>query len=159
MRITARITISRPAEAVFWLSQDYGRRLEWDTYLTEAHLVGDLALPGVGTESYCRSRGGAVMVSRYISFAPPSHAAVTMVQGPWILRTFGGTWRFHTLPDGGTEVRFIYHFTVRPTVLRWLVEPIVAAVYRRDMRSRLGAFKDWAERPREHAPDRVENAA
>ncbi len=137
--------IAKPADVLFWLSQDYTRRLEWDKYLCEAYLLGGHEAAAVGIESHCKNRRGAVLVSKYISFCPPTHAAVQMTKGPWILSNFGGTWRFRPLPDGKAEVRFIYNFKARPALLGWLVEPLIAAFYRRDMRRRLNAFREWAQ--------------
>ncbi|CAM3503679.1 type II toxin-antitoxin system RatA family toxin [Paracidovorax anthurii] len=145
MRISLACTVARPREALFRLSQDYTRRLEWDIYLSQAHLLGEQEAARVGAECFCKSRSGTVLVSRYITFAPPGHAAVQMVRGPWVLRSFGGTWRFRALGADRTEVRFIYHFTARPALLAWLLEPLIAAFYRRDMRRRLAAFRHWAE--------------
>lgn len=144
MRVTSSVLVAKPAERVFMLSQDYERRLAWDNYLSEAHLLGGAKVAAVGVESHCKSRGGSVMVSKYIAYSPPSHAAVEMVQGPWIFSRFGGTWRFREV-SGATEVQFIYNFKVRPGWLRWLLEPIIGALYRRDMQRRVEAFKTWAE--------------
>ncbi|URI06914.1 SRPBCC family protein [Aquincola tertiaricarbonis] len=145
MRVSVSATVAKPAETLFWLSQDYQRRLEWDKYLAEAHLLGSATVGAVGVESFCRNRGGSVLVSKYISFSPPSHAAVQMTSGPWVLRKFGGTWRFESIGERSTRVRFVYNFKARPAVLRWLVEPVIGGLYRRDMQRRLAAFKDWAE--------------
>lgn len=145
MRVTVSTIVAKPAETLFWLSQDYTRRLEWDVYLAEAHLLGGHTAAKVGVESFCKSKSGSVLVSRYISFAPPTHAAVKMTRGPWVLRSFGGTWRFRAIDAGHTEVRFIYNFKVRLAYLRWLLEPLIAIHYRADMRRRLNAFKLWAQ--------------
>jgi hypothetical protein len=145
MRVSVSSTIERPAEALFWLSQDYSRRLEWDRYLSEAYLLGNHTVAAVGVESFCRNRSGSVLVSKYISFSPPTHAAVQMTSGPWVLSKFGGTWRFEILAANRTKVRFIYNFKVRPTMLKWFLEPLISIVYRRDMKRRLEAFKQWAE--------------
>ena len=145
MRVISSAIVQRPAEVLFALSQDYTRRLEWDTYLSQAHLLGQVGAAAVGVESYCKSRSGSVMVSKYISYSPPTHAAVEMSSGPSILRQFGGTWRFRQLQPQATEVQFIYNFKVRPQFLAWLIEPLVAAFYRRSMEHRLHAFKVWAE--------------
>jgi ribosome-associated toxin RatA of RatAB toxin-antitoxin module len=145
MRVSVSTTIARPAETLFWLSQDYNRRLEWDKYLAEAYLVGSATVAAVGVESFCKNRGGSVLVSKYISFSPPSHAAVQMISGPWVLSKFGGTWRFERIDDHCTKVRFIYNFKVRPAVLKWFIEPIIGGIYRRDMQRRIAAFKNWAE--------------
>ena len=142
--MTVSTIIAKPAEMLFWLSQDYARRLEWDVYLKEVYLLGGHTAAAVGVESYCKSKRGSILVSRYISFSPPTHAAVEMTRGPWVLRSFGGTWRFRVIDAGHTEVRFIYNFKVRLAYLRWLLEPLIAIHYRADMRRRLKAFKHWA---------------
>ena len=85
MRVTTTVAVSRSAHELFSISQDYARRLEWDSYLCEAFLLGGAQQAGIGVRSHCRNRTGAVMVSRYISYAPPTHAAVEMVSGPRIL--------------------------------------------------------------------------
>lgn len=146
MRVSASTTVAKPAETLFWLSQDYNRRLEWDKYLSEAYLLGSATVAAVGAESFCRNRSGSVLVSKYISFSPPSHAAVQMSSGPWVLSKFGGTWRFESIDERSTKVRFIYNFKARPAVLKWLMEPIIGSLYRRDMQRRLAAFKHWAEK-------------
>lgn len=145
MRVISSVIVSKPAQALFDLSQDYTRRLEWDTYLSEACLLGNASQAAVGVESHCRSRSGRVMVSKYISYSPPTHAAVEMVRGPRFLRQFGGTWRFRQVGATTTEVKFIYNLKVRPTALRWLLEPIAALLYRQSMQRRANAFKAWAE--------------
>lgn len=145
MRVTVSAIVARPAETLFWLSQDYARRLEWDAYLSEAYLLAGHTSAAVGVESFCKSKSGSVLVSRYISFSPPTHAAVEMTRGPWVLQSFCGTWRFRLMEPGHTEVRFIYNFKARPAIMRWLLEPLIATYYRAEMKRRLKAFKVWAE--------------
>jgi ribosome-associated toxin RatA of RatAB toxin-antitoxin module len=145
MKLVVRRDVRRSPADLFELSQDYQRRLEWDTFLRAAYLLHGAGEAALGAESYCRSRGGSVMVSRYVSFHPPHIAAVTMVQGPALLRSFSGTWQFKALAKGGTEVCFIYNFRLRPDWLRPVLEPLVAWIYRSQMNRRLAAFQRWAE--------------
>ena len=145
MRVTTSIVVSRPANELFSLSQDYARRLEWDSYLCEAFLLDGALQADIGVRSHCKNRTGAVMVSRYISYAPPTHAAVEMVSGPWLLERFGGTWRFRQESSDLTKVEFIYNFRARPRFLRWLIEPVIAMIYRRSMERRASSFKAWTE--------------
>lgn len=119
--------------------------MEWDSYLSEAYLLGGASSAGIGIDSFCKSTSGVVLVSRYISYKPPVVAAVTMTQGPFILKRFSGSWRFKSLSPELTQVAFTYNFQTRPTWLRWLIEPAVAYAYRKDMVRRLGSFKKWAE--------------
>lgn len=145
MRVVVSTVIAKPASLLFELSQDYERRLEWDTYLSEARLLGSARQAAVGVDSHCKSRAGVVMVSRYISYAPPTRAAVEMVSGPAIFRRFGGTWRFRPTSPEATEVQFLYNFKVKAWALGWLLEPAMAWLYRRNMDRRIAAFKAWAE--------------
>lgn len=145
MKITVRDEIRRSQSELFDLSQNYDRRMEWDSYLSEAYLLHGATAAGTGIDSFCRSTSGAVLISRYVSYKPPVVAAVTMTQGPAVLQRFSGSWRFKPLGSTLTEVAFTYNFRTRPAWLRWLVEPVVAYFYRRDMIRRLAAFKAWAE--------------
>lgn len=151
MRVSVAIEVNVPAEPLFWDSQDYSRRLEWDSFLAQAYLLEGRKEAAVGATSFCKSRSGSVLESKYISFAPPTHAAVEMTKGPWVLSKFGGTWRFKSLAAHRTEVRFIYHFKCRPAALAWLLEPVIGWWYRRDMLRRLSAFKRWTEANRQTA--------
>lgn len=145
MRVIVSTVVHKSAESLFWLSQNYERRLEWDVYLSEACLLNHHMEAEVGVESFCKNKSGSSLTSRYIAFSPPTHATVVMTRGPWLLKTFAGTWRFRETLPGDTEVRFLYNFKCRPSILCWLIEPIVAFIYRRDMRRRLRAFKQWSE--------------
>jgi ribosome-associated toxin RatA of RatAB toxin-antitoxin module len=145
MKLVVQTHVAGAPETLFALSQDYARRREWDSFLAEAYLLHGAGQAGLGVESFCKSRGGSVMISRYVSYRPPRVAAVTMVQGPALLRSFSGTWEFGASVRGGTDVRFIYNFRLRPALLRPVLEPIVGRIYRSQMRRRLAAFRRWAE--------------
>lgn len=145
MKVTVSGEIRRSQSDLFDLSQNYDRRMEWDSYLSEAYLLNGATAADTGIDSFCKSTSGAVLISRYVSYKPPVVAAVTMTQGPAILQRFSGSWRFKPLAPNLTQVTFTYNFKTRPAWLRWLIEPVVAYFYRRDMVRRLAAFKAWAE--------------
>ena len=50
------LVIPAPADDVFDLVHDYGRRLEWDTLLRAAYLTDGHAAAGVGVTSVCVGR-------------------------------------------------------------------------------------------------------
>jgi hypothetical protein len=62
MRVISSVIVGKPAQLLFELSQNYARRLEWDTYLSEAYLLGNARQASIGAESHCKSRSGCVMV-------------------------------------------------------------------------------------------------
>lgn len=144
MRISVSRTVGVDRRRLFTWSQDYGRRLVWDSFLTDAYLLDGMTAD-VGIDAFCRSTTGATMVSRYISYQPPQVAAVEMVDGPKVLARFSGSWNFTERTPGSTDVKFTYHFRARPAWLRWLVEPLIGAFYLVHTRRRLDAFKRWAE--------------
>src|SRR5581483_7217601 len=96
----AAIDIHASADALFDLTQDYARRLDWDPFLKEARLVDRAAVPAVGVRAWCVARTGLGMETEYVSFRRPHVVAVKMTRGPRILKSFAGSWRFKCLaPD------------------------------------------------------------
>ena len=141
MKFEQSIVIASSPEALFCLTQDYGRRLEWDPFLKSARLVGDAKSAGVGVRAYCVARSGLGMETEYVSFNPPRVTAVKMTRGPWLIASFAGSWRFEEVGPGQTRVRFSYQLQGRPKFLSWLVTPLLARVFGRDTRKRLLALK------------------
>ena len=142
------IVIDAPAAALFELSQDYNRRLEWDPFLRSAELLHGAIEAGVGVRALCVDRKGTAMETEYVSFNPPRAVAVKMTRGPWFLESFAGSWRFEELKPAQTRVAFCYSLSPRPWWLSWLMSRILARVFARDTRRRLKAFKEAVEERR-----------
>jgi hypothetical protein len=145
MTIDESVVIDADPAALFHLSQDYGRRLQWDPFLRSADLVGDAREAGVGVRALCVSRSGWAMETEYVSFNPPRAAAVTMTRGPWFLASFAGSWRFEELAPGRTRVGFRYSLQARPRRLAGIFTPILRHTFARDTRDRLRALKEAVE--------------
>jgi ribosome-associated toxin RatA of RatAB toxin-antitoxin module len=139
------VVIDAEADALFRLSQDYRRRLEWDPFLSSACLVGDAREAGVGVRALCVARNGLAMETEYVTFNPPRSTAIKMTSGPWFLRSFAGSWRFEEVAHGRTRVSFRYSLRTQPKWLCWLLTPIVSSVFARDTRRRLRALKRAVE--------------
>jgi ribosome-associated toxin RatA of RatAB toxin-antitoxin module len=146
MQVRLSIDIGASAARLFDLTQDYGRRLEWDPFLTSAELLDGATEAGVGVVARCRGRIGGVMDAEYVSYEPPRVAAIRMTGPPWFLESFAGSWRFVPLTEASTRVEFAYTLKARPRPLEWLFTPIVSAVFRYEMRRRLAALKTFIER-------------
>lgn len=131
--------------ALFWWMQDYERRLEWDTFLVEARLVGGATQAAVGVRAWCVDRAGRGMETEYVSFKPPARVAVRMTKGPWMFRSFAGSWAYDEIDRERTRVTFRYHVVARPhlgAVTDWILERVFA----REMTDRLEALRDAAAR-------------
>lgn len=70
------ILIRDTPDALFALTQDYARRLEWDPFLRSAEFVGGAAEAGLGVRAYCVAHNRLGMETEYVSFTPPKVAAV-----------------------------------------------------------------------------------
>ena len=145
MLLEESILIAASPEALFALTQDYTRRLEWDPFLKSAELVGGATQPGVGVRAWCVARSGLGMETEYVSFQPPRVTAVKMTRGPRIIERFAGSWRFEEVAPGQTRVSFRYVLRARPRWLAWLLTPLLARVFARDTRKRLAALKEAVE--------------
>jgi len=146
----AAVEIRASPEAIFELTHDYDRRLEWDTLLKEARLLDGAAHAGLGVKSLCVGRSGLYGIgveSVYIRYDPPWVAAVSMTKGPRVFETFAATIAHEPVADGVTRVTYKGHVRTRPRWLRWCVEPIVAARFRRETRARLEALRRTLENP------------
>jgi len=139
------IWIDAPAADLFALSQDYHLRRAWDPFVREMRFLGDVTEACPGAHVWVRAWTGLTMEVVFTGFRPPNSVAMRMVQGPRFFRQFAGTWLFKPGAGGGTDVTFRYSFTVRWRWLRLLLEPVIATVFRRDIRGRLQGLKRGAE--------------
>jgi hypothetical protein len=91
MTFEESILIDASPASLFRLSQDYERRLEWDSYLCSASLIGGAQEAGLGVRALCVTKRGSTMETEYVSFNPPRATVVKMTRGPWFLASFAGS--------------------------------------------------------------------
>lgn len=141
-----RVTEQMPAscEEVFALLHDYRRRLTWDTLLSAAYLEAGATQAGKGVVSVCvgrRSLGRIALRTEYITFEPPTVAAVKMLDRPPFFGTWAASIRHESDGRGGSNVTYTYDFTARPRWLRFALEPLMARVFRWETQKRLRALR------------------
>lgn len=140
------VVVPLDPERTFRLSQTYGElRYRWDPFVVEQRLLGDAVAAGKGVRTWTRSRHRLVMVSEYVTFRPPDHVGMRMVEGPWFFKSFSGGWHFAPSSDGeggdsGTVATWRYNFTCRPGWLAPIGDRIGVWLLGRDIRRRLDAF-------------------
>jgi ribosome-associated toxin RatA of RatAB toxin-antitoxin module len=113
LRIEESIVIQASRERVFDFTQDYSTRLRWDSFLKKAELLDAAGAAGKGVQAWCVARNGIGMVTEYVTFNRPEVTAIKMTRGPFLFKSFAGSWRFRPQGEGGTEVVFLYSFTLR----------------------------------------------
>jgi hypothetical protein len=143
--VRARVTEEIPASctAVFDLVHDYERRLEWDTLLREAFVEGGGAA-GRGIVTVCRGRwliGGLSFRTRYVSFERGVVAAVELLNRPPLFDRWAASIRHHELGSERSRITYTYNFRARPRWLAFLLEPVLAFVFRWETRRRLAALR------------------
>ena len=143
------VEIQASCEAVFDVLHDYDRRLAWDSMLREARLVGGAKAAGIGVRSICVGtwKGGfQALETEYIRFDRGRVAAVKLTNHPLLFSEFAATIRHESLGDDRSRLTYIYSFRARPMYLAPVLEPIMRARLRREIRVRLHRLRDFVER-------------
>ncbi len=145
---TANIEIEASCQTVFNLVHDYSRRLEWDTLLSQAALLGGASAAGKEVCARCvgtwRSAGIAVE-TEYVTFEPGQVAAVKLINHPPLFEHFAATIRHKPLTATRSCVTYIYSFRARPQWLAFALEPLMNAALQRETQARLRSLKSFLE--------------
>lgn len=138
--VEASVWVPVTPDEAFAVSQTTGSlRRRWDVFIREQHLLDGAEAAAKGVRTFTRHRLGFSMVSRYVSYAPPTNVGMVMERGSWFFQRLGGGWRF-TAEDGGTRAVWKYNFVCRPAWLAPLAERIGSAVLGREIRARIAGF-------------------
>jgi uncharacterized protein YndB with AHSA1/START domain len=144
--IERHTTIAAPIQLVYRVTQDYSIRYRWDPFPEDIAIVsGPADGLSVGTRVRVRSKLGMAMQVEFVQVLPPFRTAIRMVQGPWFLQKFAGTWILQEVDAGATNVRFRYLVLTRPATLRFFVEPIVRLYFTAVVERRLAGLKAYCE--------------
>jgi ribosome-associated toxin RatA of RatAB toxin-antitoxin module len=113
IKFTETIIIEARQEQVFDFTQDYNKRLKWDTFLKRADLIEGTTMADKGVKAYCVAKNGLGMTTEYVTFNRPKVTAIKMTSGPFMFKSFLGSWTFKELSTDKTEVIFLYSFLLR----------------------------------------------
>ncbi|WP_316793030.1 SRPBCC family protein [Pedobacter frigoris] len=134
-KFTEKILIEETAEFVFDFTQDYTKRLSWDTFLRKAELLDGVLSAAKGVKANCIAKNGMGMITEYVTFNRPKVTAIKMVDGPYLFKSFLGSWTFTEVHENKTEVSFVYSFSLRFPLS--LITGLVKGNLRRNVRQRL----------------------
>lgn len=143
--VHARVSEVVPAscEAAFDLVHDYGRRLQWDPMLRVAYVEGGGAA-AQGAVAVCSGKwivGGLTLRTVYVSFVRGEVAAVKMVNAPMLFERWAASIRHEPLAGGSSRITYTYNFRAKPRWLAFVLEPVLAIVFRWETRKRLRAVR------------------
>jgi hypothetical protein len=85
------------------------------------------------------------METEYIQFDPGRVAAVNLTNRPPFFDRFAATIRHDAVGDARSRITYIYSFHARPRFLAPLLEPVMNAVLRREVRNRLHSLRGFLE--------------
>ena len=88
------ITINQSSETIFDFTQDYQKRLNWDTFLIKADLINGATAADKGVKAYCVAHNGMGMETEYLTFLRPKVTAIKMTKGPYLFKSFLASWKF-----------------------------------------------------------------
>lgn len=148
-RASCSVEVEASCEAVFDVLHDYSRRLAWDSMLREARLLGGARAAGLGVRSLCVGtwRGAfQALETEYIRFDRGRVAAVKLTNQPAFFRQFAATIKHEALGATRSRVTYVYSFRARPAFLAAVLEPIMHAGLRREIRARLSGLREYMER-------------
>lgn len=138
--ISAEAVVPVDPATAFAVSQTTGAvRRRWDRFISEQRFLDGADAAAKDVRTFTRQRLGFDMVSRYVSYAPPTNVGMTMETGPWFFEKLGGGWRFTPVPEGTLAV-WKYNFSCRPAWLAPVAEWIGIRVLGFEIRRRLAGF-------------------
>ena len=147
-RGTVSVEVAASCTAVFNLIHDYGRRLEWDTLLSQACLLDGATEAGLGVRSLCVGTWRGLFLpleTEYIRFEPGRIAAVSLTNQPPFFANFAATIRHEPLGENRSRVIYIYYFQARPRLLAPILEPVMNQLLKRETQKRLHALQIYLE--------------
>ena len=145
-RGTVSVEVAADCTAVFNLIHDYGRRLEWDTLLSQACLLNGATEAGLGVRSLCVGTWRGLFLpleTEYIRFESGKVAAVSLTNRPPFFDHFAATIRHEPLEENRSRVTYIYFFRAHPRLLAPLLEPVMNWLLKRETKKRLNALRNY----------------
>ncbi|MDB5006915.1 MAG: Polyketide cyclase/dehydrase [Mucilaginibacter sp.] len=139
IKFTETIEVDCTPETVFDFTQDYGKRLIWDTFLKRADLIDGALKADKGVKALCVAKNGLGMVTEYITFNRPTVTAIKMIKGPYLFKSFLGSWTFKEIAHQKTEVIFLYSYSLNFPFS--LCSKLIKLKLQADVRKRLSDLK------------------
>lgn len=146
IKFTETIVIEDTPERVFDFTQDYTLRLKWDTFLKQADLINGAENADKGAKAYCVAKNGMGMTTEYVTFNRPKVTAIKMTKGPYLFKSFLGSWTFKPTGENQTEVSFLYSFSLRFPFN--LINALIKNNLQNNVRQRLADLKNNVENAR-----------
>lgn len=144
-KIEYKLEIEAPDDILFDLTQDYGKRAAWDPFADHYEFEGGTAEAAKGVRFTVFAKNGQKMKVEYVSYNRPRAAAIRMIEGPWFIGKFAGTWQFQRISENRTTVSFVYNVEPCKGLIGHVVKPFLIASFNRHTRKRLHALRKYCQ--------------
>lgn len=146
IKFSEKIIIKCEPSYAFDYTQDYSKRLAWDTFLKKADIIDGAKKADIGVKTYCVAKNGIGMETEYVTFNRPKVTAVKMTDNSYLFKSFLGSWTFKETENEVTEVVFLYSFQLRFPFS--LASEFVKSMLVKNVKQRLSDLKENIERKR-----------
>jgi len=141
-----RIAFPMPAscEVVFDVFHYHQWRARWDSLVSHTAVTGDAPCPHVGAVS-ANTGGGMLralsMRTEFVSYQRPRLAAARMLGTSFPFTRWAASMKHEPAPGGASVLIYTYTIEAGPRALRWLMEPVVHWVFRRQTVKRFARMR------------------
>ncbi|WP_422381227.1 SRPBCC family protein [Marinicellulosiphila megalodicopiae] len=133
------LEIGASKEKLFKLTQDYSIRLDWDPFPESYKFINGSKIK-TGLQIEVCDKSGRSMIVEYVSYKTPETASIKMIEGPWYIKKFAGSWTFKE-KGNNTVVTFKYNILCHPKILTFFVNYF----FLQHAKKRLASLKKYAE--------------
>ena len=123
-----------PCEVVFDVFHYHQWRARWDSLVSHTSVDGGAPCPHVGAVS-ANTGGGFLralsMRTEFVSYQRPRLAAARMLGTSFPFSKWAASMKHESAAGGGSVLIYTYTIEAGPPLLRWLIEPVVHHIFRR----------------------------
>jgi hypothetical protein len=135
-----------PESIVFDAFHYHHWRKRWDSLVSETNVQDDAPCPFVGAVT--QSTGAGVlralsMTTEFVAFERPNLAAATMRGHSFPFKRWAASMRHRAVSTDRSLLIYTYNFEVGPTVLRWVMEPLVVWMFNVQTRRRFKRLQNF----------------
>ncbi|WP_415891952.1 type II toxin-antitoxin system RatA family toxin [Neptuniibacter sp. PT8_73] len=139
------IDIAIPIDELYAITQDYDIRYEWDPFPEHIEMMDGATEIVIGTQVKVVAKSGLEMIVEFVQVKPPHVAAIRMIKGPIILRTFAGSWLLKSLSDDTTRVTFKYSLKSKKWASPWITDKFLSWYFGSKVKARLNGLATYCQ--------------
>lgn len=143
--IEQQLAINCSLEKVYEISKDYSVRYDWDPFPESIEFIDGATEVKVGARVSVIAKSRLRMIVEFIQISPPHVAAVKMIKGPFILKSFSGSWIFKPLPNDTTLVIFKYNLKAKKWAIPLITNKLLNWYFSAKVKARLFGLARYCE--------------